>query len=360
VSQSVNTLLNTIYDMLTGSFYWDNSARVPGSGSAWQQITKFVTGSNTEAVYCFPPTRTIMSMSVILAGRALPGAGASSSAVAVTGSRETLISRGLLYGACVKGATSESFTQWTSQYPFGSSSISTGYVKIGASASVFGLYDTITIYESKEAIAFTLFDFQAPVSGNYPFFAGAIIDPEQGSLTSSLDAEQDGRLYGVATISGNGIGRNMHSPVEDLATDPNISGSLFDTVIDVPAAVGGFDVPKFNIFIPSSIFTMGAGAEKLGGTAGTTTAWVPGSQFTRMSGKYVAAPIKCVRKSRSNSLNPLVADPRYFLGRLRDVSMCKEEADGQVIKDEYVGQYFGFAISAHPSYQSQAVLLNYS
>ena len=64
-SISTSYFLDTVYDMLTGSVYHDGTARSAGVGSAWQNPTKYITGSNTEAVYCSPPLATELSQSVI-------------------------------------------------------------------------------------------------------------------------------------------------------------------------------------------------------------------------------------------------------------------------------------------------------
>jgi hypothetical protein len=351
VSQSANSLLDTIHDMLTGSVYHDNTTRIPGTGSAWYGVTKFVTGSNTEAVFCFPPTKTEMSMSVIFAGKATSGT--STTFAAATASRENTIVGGLLYGACVKGAESSSFSQWTSYYPFGSSSNSTGYIKIGPSASVFGLYDKLTIYESKEAIALTMYDTALPLSGSYPFFGGAIIDPEQSTPTSSLDAEADGRLYGVAGLSGaTGIGPRMHHNHEGVG-NPTFTSCLFETITADMGAV--WDGPKFYMFLPSSRFTMPCGGEKLSTQFTTPSSWTVGPNYVRLSGKFVSTPVKCAKKSYQN-----FTEPQNYVGRLRDISVIRDDFDNQVIRDEYVGKFLGYTIASSQTTQSNAILLNYS
>jgi hypothetical protein len=353
VSQSANSLLDNIYDMLTGSVYHDNTARIPGTGSAWYRVTKFVTGSNTEAVFCFPPTKTEMSMSVIFAGKATSGT--STTFAAATASRENTIVGGLLYGACVKGAESSSFSQWTSYYPFGSSSNSTGYIKIGPSASVFGLQDRLTIYESKEAIALTMYDTALPLAGNYPFFGGAIIDPEQSTPTSSIDAEADGRLYGVIGMSGaNGISPKMHNNHTGVLTEGTFLGSLFETITADMGLV--WDGPKFYMFLPSSRFTMPCGGEKLSNqSTGNPSSWAPGPNYVRLSGKFVSTPIKCAKKSHF-----LHTEPQNYVGRLRDISVIRDDFDNQVIRDEYVGKFLGYTIASSQTTQSNAILLNYS
>ena len=183
-------LLNAIYDIMTGSVYSDGSSRVMGSNSAWQTPFKFVTGSNTEAVGIFPPTLTVMSQSVIFSGTNVTGA--SSSAFPTTMSFEVFYTSSCIHVACVKNAASASFTQWTSAFPFGSGSSSTGYARF-KNLSGLNKSSNITIYESKEAIAAFTYDYVNDVTNL--IVAGSIIDPEQTS--TSIDAELDGRLYGA-------------------------------------------------------------------------------------------------------------------------------------------------------------------
>jgi hypothetical protein len=217
-------------------------------------------------------------------------------------------------------------------------------MKIGPSASVFGLYDKLTIYESKEAIALTMYDFAG--SANYPFFAGAIIDPEQSTPTSSIDAEVDGRLYGTAGLSGNtGLYRYMHVSISTF------SGSLFETATWDLA--GNVDNPKFNMFLPNSRFTMPCASEKFPPLANGNFA--SGPNYIRLSGKFVATPIKCGRKAVADYV-----EIRNYIGRLRDISLIRDDFDGQVIRDEYVGKFLGYTIASSQTTQSNAILLNYS
>jgi hypothetical protein len=168
--------LNVIYDMFTGSLYSDGSARIIGSGSAWKNAFKFTTGSFTEAVCIFPPTETVMSQSVIIAGKS----GTPSSSATPPSMKDASSWAGNLTDiiiTCAKNATSQSFTQWTSLYPFGSASYSLGYAKWCDTLTTFPKNTTITIYESKEAIAITNYNIEN--TSTNAAIAGAIIDPEQ-------------------------------------------------------------------------------------------------------------------------------------------------------------------------------------
>ena len=331
VSQSASTMLNTIYDMLTGSVYFDGSARNIGSGSAWQQVTKFVTGSNTEAVYCFPPVSTEVSMSVIFTGRQTSAP--SSSAAAPTASLETVPFPGFLYAAVSKGAASASFTQWTSAFPFGSSSVSTGYTQMSLATSLYGVTDKITIYESKEAIAVTFYRPATSILNGV--IAGAIVDPEQSTPTSSFDAEADGRLYGMVNF-----------PAAGLSATFMTAATTFLTQATTLATAQNGDQPRFVVFKPADRFTMGATTDK------HSVGLAPGIRYTTISGKFVDTAIKCARFDDGAVTS--------YLGRLRDITMTKNTPLNYIIRDNTTGNIAGYVISANESGVNNAVMLNHA
>lgn len=335
VSQSVSTVLNTIYDMLTGSAYFDGSSRVVGSGSAWSGGI-FRTGSNAEAVYCFPPVKTEMTQSVIFAGKQPNGA--SSSAAPYLATYENTFLPGYLYGACVKQGSSGSFTQWTGIYPYGSASYSTGYATFTPQLSTISSTDKITIYESKETLAVFIYDTVA--NTNNGIIAGAIIDPEQSSPTSSFDAEADGRLYGILTSGISGISTEFFRNVN--------SNQLFLTqnVISVPNYAS-----RFLVFIPSISppqSTMGVATEKNYFNYG----FYATRNYTSISGKFVNTPLKCVRNDGGT--------PSAYLGRLRDITMTRLSMSGLTIRDNATDSIVGYSISAYDYSTNDAILLKHS
>jgi len=335
VSQSVSTVLNTIYDMLTGSAYFDGSSRVAGSGSAWVNGGIFMTGSNAEAVYCFPPEKTELTQSVIFAGKQPNGA--SSSAAPYLATYENTFLPGYLYGACVKQGSSGSFTQWTGIHPYGSSSYSTGYATFTQQLSAISTTDKITIYESKEALAVFVYDTVA--STNCGIIAGAIIDPEQSSPTSSFDAEADGRLYGILTSGTSGISTVFYSNVNshNLFLGQNVTNPSYG--------------PRFVVFRPSISppqSTMGVATEKnySGGGFYVTR------NYTSMSGKFVDTPLKCARNDSGT--------PTSYLGRLRDITMTRNSMSGLTIRDNATNIIVGHTISAFDYSANETILLNHS
>ena len=290
-----NVLLNAIYDMMTGSVYSDGSSRVMGTNSAWQNPFKFVTGSNTEAVGIFPPTLTVMSQSVIFSGTNVTGA--SSSAFPPTMSFEVFYTSSCIHVACVKNAASASFTQWTSRFPFGSGSSSTGYARF-KNLSGLNKSSNITIYESKEAIAAFTYDYVNNVTNL--IVAGSIIDPEQTS--TSIDAELDGRLYGVANIGT----ETTSTPVGiyNNASQANSTGFYHDN----RSSAIGFGAGKAAVFTPQSgsvttFFRISP--FDINTYAGST---IP--NFKTASGRVVDVPVQNVT---SGSM--------FYLGRTRDITV---------------------------------------
>jgi hypothetical protein len=326
--------------MLTGSLYHDGSTRTLGSGSAWQMPSKFVTGSNTEAVYVFPGFQTAISQSVIFVSRGQVGASSSlSSPPTVT--QENSFSSSFIYIGCVKNA-SASFTQWTSIYPFGSGSALLGYVPF-AQTNQISANHKIVLYESKEALAVYMYDTTKGQFSAIVGMAGAIIDPEQSG--SSSDTEIDGRLYavantGVATLSGSqsGIGNRF---VSDISGE---NANLFQHSTTANVTTAGY--PRFVYFSPNTTTGLTATSTK------NMNTYLPVilnySNYTTLSGKLVRTPVYCHSHTAGT-----------FLGRLRDISVIRQMPSNAVVRDSS-NNILGFSIGNSESTAGQAMLLNYS
>jgi hypothetical protein len=328
---SMSGTLNIIYDMLTGSLYHDGSTRTLGSGSAWQMPSKFVTGSNTEAVYLFPGFQTSVSQSVIFSGKSSTGAVSSATPTVVT--NESAYASLILHGAVVKNA-SGSFTQWTSLYPFGSGSYSSGYARIIRQASfVAGV--KLTIYESKEAIAVVFYNPTVAVCT--AAVIGALLDPEQ---SSSYAAESDGRVYGVATsgVESTNLSKGVSAT---LFTDTLGAGhSLFNHSTTSPLTTTGY--PKFVTFLPGSTSLNTIATDR-------NLANVYGTNYTTISGKLIKVPIRCFNISTN-----------YFAGRLRDMTMVRSFPSSLVVKDAS-NNILGFTLSnTETTGTNHTLLFNYT
>jgi len=331
-------VLNTIYDMLTGSLYHDGSTRTLGSGSAWQMPTKFVTGSNTEAVYVFPGFQTAISQSVIFVSRGQIGASSTASPATVVS--EAGFSSSFIYISCAKNA-SGSFTQWTSAYPFGSGSALLGYAPFTQTNQI-SVNHKIVLYESTEALAVYMYDIGKTLTSVFGV-AGSIIDPEQSG--SSLDTEIDGRLYavattGVSTASGSrsGLATNW---VNDVSSD---TGILFQHSTYASATTAGYS--RFVFFLPNTKNVSTAYCTK------NANGFYPNnlsySNYTTLSGKLVRTPVYCSD----------ITDGK-FLGRLRDISVIKQIPSNAVARDSS-NNILGYSIAYSETTASQAMLLNYS
>jgi hypothetical protein len=327
-THSVSSLLNNIYDMMTGSVYFDGSTRVIGSGSAWQAPTKVTVSSKTEALYMFPAYQTQVSQSVIIAGRESTS---TTTSLPATASMEPALTANYVYIANVKNA-SGSFVQYNSTFPFGSGSYSSGYVAISPAASGIGFGDKITIYESKEALS--VFFYETSANGNFGGIAGAIIDPEQSSPTSSLDAETDGRLYGVTT-TGPVLGALSATFLSATSTQ-GFSHSTTSTV----------GQPRFIIFNPYKNSIRYGAIEKNNASQG----FLPSAYYTTMSGKTVSHPIKCAVTEFSTN----------YIGRFRDISFTKKSFNNSVIRNSSTATTLGFALSSSEAAPNETIMFNYS
>jgi hypothetical protein len=314
--------------MLTGSLYFDGSTRVMGSGSAWQAPTKVTVSSKTEALYMFPAYQTQVSQSIIIAGRESTS---TTTSLPATASMEPALTANYVYIANVKNA-SGSFVQYNSTFPFGSGSYSTGYVALSPAASSIGLSDKITIYESKEALS--VFFYETSANSNYGGIAGAIIDPEQSSPTSSLDAETDGRLYGVTTTGF------INALTSTLLTDATLGFFAH--------RIPGLGYPRFIIFTPNIKETMGCSIEKF--ATSQEYGFVPSYNYTTLSGKTVTHPIKCARTQIIVS----------YLGRFRDITFTKKSFNNSIIRNSSTRTTLGFALSASEIAAGDTILFNYS
>ena len=354
ITATSSYFLDTIYDMLTGSFYSDGSARVIGSGSAWQMPTKFVTGSNTEAVYVFPGFQTVMSQSVIFACKSKTGASSSAAVPTIAGSRSAsggstsggrvgssgpvLFSTGSIYAALVKNA-SGSFTEWTSIYPFGSGSYSTGYASVTPLPAEL---DTLVIYESKEAIAVVT---QTAAIDAQVYMAGALIDPEQ--TTTSIDAEVDNRLYSVVSAAEM---RGAYSTYNSLTSFPTTFLTSDDRFTNPALFLHSND---FNGFIDQDFYY---------GRTGKFVTFQPQSnsflatyQMKFLDNTFgtpnpvdinIESPIKCI------------GDNNIFLGRFREIVAIKNRSNNETLRDP-TGKIMGYTISRYDYSQNHAVCLKY-
>jgi hypothetical protein len=189
------------------------------------------------------------------------------------------------------------FTSWNAATPFGGSASHFGYWKWWN--TTFGA-GSVRLWESREAIAVSATDATGVESAG--FIAGAIVDPESSDI--SVDAEADGKLYGVICSGGRGrIQSNfLTNNSVAIAGFPDIGRLLFDSDAD-----GNFHA---GIFAPGT-----SGIIRMNPLMTITSAVSPTSLKTR-SGRYA----RMAFAMRS-------VTPDNTIGRLREICAF---ADGQM------------------------------
>jgi len=338
-SLSTSDALNIVYDMMTGSIYYDGSTRIAGSGSAWTASGRFVTGSALEAFWCYPPLLTSISQSIMFAGKSTaPLTSSAASPYLLSGSGENSFAN-TIHMAHIKNASS-SFTQWTSQFPFGSGSASSGYIRAANTISSGILGSKFVIYESKEALAFMHYTLAPNLVAT---IAGAVIDPEQTDPTSSFDAEVDGRIYGI-------IGSSAATQVPTPAN--SFSGNLSAFLTAAEAAYtflsnfgtlnsqSNISYSKFYSWYPNTTALIGTSTDKY-----RADAYI---NFQSLSGRLISAPLKCYNNT----------SPQTYLGRLRDIAVTKRLPLGEVVRD-FNGTIIGYTLSATETGVSDTVVFNH-
>jgi len=215
VSQnSVAAALDAIYAAGTSTTYADGSPRVPGAfaapgtaslpsslgtGSAWtwnyDNTSMSISGEKT-ACYAYPPTTTAINQSVIIAGvtGTSPPLPAFNWKTIVADTR----SQNLLYmGTSKNGGVYTTWNNGTTPFTGGDF---TGFGPCTASFSTTA-YGLLLMWECEEAISIQIVRRTTTNTGGG--IAGAYIDPLS---VNPLNAESDGRLYGVSTAGTAALG----------------------------------------------------------------------------------------------------------------------------------------------------------
>jgi hypothetical protein len=222
-SSRVEGLLDSIFTVFQSSTYSDGSPRVTGSGVAWsfRRTSSFVNGV-TDAVWGYPATMSVISQSVIFAGTASNTVPTPSPLI---GLNALTYQGNQLYVAIQKQANWSQYRNWCSSSIFnsGSSGINSvshsGFFAVNSpltrDTSNANAY-SISAWECGESFALAInqsaslygnagTSFAYPnqtnmnIWGPYSVIAGAFIDPLSSDTT--FDAEEDGRLYSLATCA---------------------------------------------------------------------------------------------------------------------------------------------------------------
>jgi hypothetical protein len=277
---NVNSILDNFYTMFSSGTYADGSTRTPGSGSAWtwgrDTTNTFQTGVTT-ALYGTPPVDAIGHRVCMAAST---NAGATSKQFIDTYTAN-IVMIGTAKNAGVYGNWTSASTPFTTGY-------FTGFVHAGRGTGVVTI-STVYVWESQECIAIQMIHSSGSVSEAW---AGAFIDPLS---SNSLNAESDGRLYGVMTTG---------------------SGAVAVSARNTSSTIGGFwhlgssTNAHCGVFVPGSATVQ----TTLKGAVGTNNT-IFSSTLTSKNGDIPRLPIPM-----AYSVSP------FFAGQLRQIYMTRNAA----------------------------------
>jgi hypothetical protein len=320
-SSSVSTFLNLISNMLTGSTYFDGSARTIGVGSAWSSSRVYITGSNTEAILCYPPLITEMSQSVLFVGKSTTGG--------VSGGTPTMSTGDTALGTNSIGIglskNSSNFTNWTGSLPMGAGSSFAGYTTLLSNVTGSAGTYKITMYESKETLAITIGTPSNGPTNNRCLLIGALIDPQQTG--SSVEAESDNRIYGHIRSTNSTTGFPGFYENSPSFLDHNNTAAS----------------DKHVFFNPGQSSLLTGNAMKINATVGAALMPV----FLSISSKLVKLPLYFNQGNAS------------FIGTLRDTYMVRDFTNNLVIRDAS-SNVVGFTISTSEMTADNTIFLSYT
>jgi hypothetical protein len=304
VTGGVAGVLDAIYTMGTATTYADGTARTPGSGSAWTWLrdqTTFATGATT-ACYASPPTTTAINQRIILAGT-------TNAAGAVWKQLYDTRVVGQLYGGTAKNTGA--YTSWNNATtPFTSGDFT------GFAGSLSGALTNTTTYivymiECQETVVVWAQSLNT-INSCGAFIMGAYIDPLSAD---ALNAESDGRLYGVV-VSGN----QTRLPAGWLNVSAGSNATLF--VNDATSN-----------YYHSVVFTPGAGTVL---AANRFFNALPTTDFTSRNGDLPQVPLQIVTGNQ-------------YLGQLRQMFITRDSASmvawesGGVVRGYLLGGILGIS-----------------
>jgi len=231
-TNTIHTLLDAIYSAGNQSTYADGTTRT-GANTAWtweRDRTTFA-GVTTAVVGNPPAVGSSMEQRIIVCGHT------SAPASALRYHKETtFVASRPLIGVAKSAGSYGVTTNWTSAVassasstPFSAGEFS-GYCTTGNLGTA--LYSTLYMYESQEAVAVFA---TVGTTVHMAFIAGAFVDPLSTNL---LDAETDGRVYGLTSI------RNVTTGM-----DPGFLGSTGNSLFYGTAVVLE---PNCIFFVPGS------------------------------------------------------------------------------------------------------------
>ena len=391
-SSKIEGLLDSIFTAFQATSYMDGTDRVTGSGVAWTFLrtssfnpSPTVRGV-TAVVYGYPATMSVISQSVIFAGT---GSALSSSLNPAIASPyydrgSSPFTASILYMALQKQANVSQYRDWLSPigaiFNSGSSGTNTnrsgsGLLQLFIPNSVAALsfigtsynansIEKIHIWECGEAVAIALYSSSSITSSQssnfmatsnttsgsiYAGIAGAYIDPE--STNTTVDAEVDGRLYGIAA-TGIPIGGGTRT-VYNTSTP----GTLFEAVWMTPGISTG---------LHSDFLSHCCGIGSRFPNHNKALYYVPGTDqkryMTLINPNAMGLPTYTPRgffpskplyyfDGTGDSNSP---GNGRFLGRLREIEAIKAAPSGMTYRSGSVD--YGYTLGGSTNFATQAIL----
>lgn len=239
-------VLDAIYALGTATTYADGTARTPGSGSAWtwgRDTTNTNNNGVTTACYGAPPLATALVQRILFAG--------SVNAATPTMNTDTWATGILLVGinknsGAYNNANPASNLGWRDPAPFSSGQFSGFFRGTMALSTAYGTQNTVYMIESQEAVVVIV----SGASGNSIMAAGATVDPLS---SAALNAESDGRLYGMHTTGGSALtNATMNNSGPSITVGVATANSYHSMVFNVGAVATTRLCNATNIFFSTS------------------------------------------------------------------------------------------------------------
>lgn len=293
-------VLDAIWAAGTAATYYDGSARVPGAGSAWTW-SRYQDVGVTEAVYATPPTDPGMTQRVVLAGAS--GAHAPTMLGPDTWAVDVLL--------CGINKSSGAWNAWDAAKPFTVGRWS-GYWRVCNFPTTVAW---VHLLECEEGVVVILEDASGTCAA---CVLGGLWDPHS---TDALDAETDGRRYGMMVGGQGGLSLTFLSSATQFL-DHNTGASL----------------AHHAIFLPGGAGLKATARQSLWEAASSATAMVT------LSGAPVTLPITCRETATGN-----------WSSRLREVVYCTASRTGRRLVVGGVDK--GYVLGASSAADDDAVLL---
>ena len=391
-SSRVEGLLDSIFTAFQATSYMDGTARVTGSGVAWTFLrtssfdpSPTVRGV-TAVVYGYPATMSVISQSVIFAGT---GSALSSSLNPAIASPyydrgSSPFTASILYMALQKQANVSQYRNWLSPigaiFNSGSSGTNTnrsgsGLLQLFIPNSVAALGSTgtsynansiekIHIWECGEAVAIALYSSSSITSSQaggvmttsnttsgsiYAGIAGAYIDPE--STNTTVDAEVDGKLYGIAATGipiggGTRTAWGVSNPgilFEMVWMTPGISTGLHSDFLSHCCGTG----PRHPNHNKALYYVPGTDQKRYMTLINPNTMGLP--TYTP-KGFFPSKPLYYFDGTGDTS-SP---GNGRFLGRLREIEAIKAAPSGMTYRSGSVD--YGYTLGGSTNFATQAIL----